>query len=87
MKRIFTYYLKPYYGRMVLGFVIKFSGTIMDLLLPWTLAHMIDVVIPLHESGQIVKWGVFMLVCSVLAAVFNITANRMASRVSSDACT
>ena len=85
MKRIFTYYLKPYYGRMVLGFVIKFSGTIMDLLLPWTLAHMIDVVIPLHESGQIVKWGVFMLVCSVLAAVFNITANRMASRVSSDA--
>ena len=66
MKRIFTYYLKPYYGRMVLGFVIKFSGTIMDLLLPWTLAHMIDVVIPLHESGQIVKWGVFMLVCSVL---------------------
>ena len=39
MKKIFTYYLKPYYLRMVLGFSIKFTGTIMDLLLPWALAH------------------------------------------------
>lgn len=84
MRKILTYYLKPYYGRMVLGFGIKFTGTVMDLLLPWTLAHMIDWVIPTGRQQEILLWGGFMVVCSVLAVVFNIMANRMASRVASD---
>ena len=46
MKRIVTQYLRPYYGRMLVGFAIKFSGTCLDLCLPWVLARMIDVVIP-----------------------------------------
>ena len=46
MKKIFSYYLKPYYLRMAVGFLIKFTGTLMDLFLPWTLAYMIDTVIP-----------------------------------------
>jgi len=70
---------------MALGVLIKFSGTVMDLLLPWTLAHMIDVVIPANGRVEILLWGLFMLACSVLAALFNIIANRMASRVASDA--
>ena len=45
MKKIFFYYLKPYYLRMAGGFLIKFVGTIMDLFLPWALAYMIDTVI------------------------------------------
>lgn len=57
----------------------------MDLLLPWALAHMIDVVIPENRSGDIIKWGLFMVFCSVVAVVFNIVANRMAARVASDA--
>lgn len=85
MKRVFFHYLKPYYARMSVGFIIKFIGTIMDLLLPWTLAHMIDEVIPAKETGQIALWGLFMVVCSILAVTFNIVANRMASRVASDA--
>lgn len=85
MRKILAYYLKPYYGRMALGFGIKFTGTVMDLLLPWTLAHMIDQVIPTGRQGEILMWGGFMVVCSVLAVVFNIMANRMASRVASDA--
>ncbi len=84
MRKILAYYLKPYYGRMALGFGIKFTGTVMDLLLPWTLAHMIDQVIPTGRQGEILMWGGFMVVCSVLAVVFNIMANRMASRVASD---
>lgn len=85
MKKIFTYYLRPYYLRMALGFFTKFSGTILDLLLPWTLAYMIDTVVPAGERGQILLWGLFMVGCSILAAVFNVLANRMASRVASDA--
>ena len=85
MKKIFTYYLKPYYLRMAWGFFIKFSGSLLDLLLPWTLAYMIDTVVPAGDQGQILMWGLFMVVCSVLAAAFSILANRMASRVASDA--
>ncbi len=85
MKKILTVYLKPYYLRMAGGFLIKFTGTIMDLLLPWTLAHMIDVVIPANHPGEILLWGGFMLACSLLAVSFNVLANRMAARVASDA--
>ena len=67
------------------GFVIKFTGTLMDLFLPWALAYMIDTVIPANGRREILMWGVFMLACSVLAVTFNIAANRMASRVAGDA--
>lgn len=84
MKRIFGYYLAPYYGRMALGFMIKFAGTLLDLFLPWTLAYMIDTVIPANRKNEILLWGLFMVGCSVLAAAFSVTANRMASRVAGD---
>lgn len=85
MKKIFGHYLAPYYARMAMGFFVKFSGTLMDLFLPWTLAYMIDSVIPADRKGEILLWGLFMVVCSVLAVTFNVVANRMASRVASDA--
>lgn len=85
MKRIITCYLRPYYGRMSIGFMIKFIGAIMDLFIPWILAYVIDTVIPVGSIRLIFLWGGVMLLCSVLAVSFNIIANRMASRVASDA--
>ena len=84
MKRIITLYLRPYYGRMAVGFLIKFIGSIMDLFIPWILAYVIDTVIPTGRIERIYLWGVVMLLCSILAVSFNIIANRMASRVASD---
>ncbi len=80
MKKIFAY-LKPHIPRMTVGLTIKFIGTIMDLLLPWILAYMIDDVVPLRNVPMILWWGATMLFCSVLAVVTNIIANRMAARV------
>lgn len=85
MKRIITFYLCPYYRRMAVGFLIKFLGAIMDLFIPWILAYVIDSVIPVGSMGLIFVWGGVMLICSILAVSFNIIANRMASRVASDA--
>lgn len=84
MKKVLMYYLKPYYGKMIIGFVIKFIGTIMDLCLPWILAYMIDTVIPRKERSYIFVWGAAMIVCSILALSFNVIANRMASKVARD---
>lgn len=84
MKKVLSKYLRPYYGRMLMGFVIKFTGTIMDLCLPWILAYMIDTIIPQGRRNDIFIWGFLMLVCSVLALTFNVVANRMASKVARD---
>lgn len=85
MKQIISKYLRPYYGRMGVGFLIKFIGTIMDLCIPYILAHIIDSVIPEREWKLILLWGLLMIGCSICAVVFNIIANRMASKVASDA--
>lgn len=84
MKRVLTYYLRPYYLRMCLGFAVKFAGTIMDLCLPWILAHMIDNIIPMNDRQMIFVWGFLMILCAILAWVGNVVANRMASKVARD---
>ena len=80
MKTVFQY-LKPYLFRMTVGLIIKFIGTMMDLLLPWILSYMIDDVVPLRSKTLIFLWGGAMVICSVIALLGNIIANRMASRV------
>lgn len=84
MKKLFTYYLKPHYPRMAVGLVIKFIGTVMDLFIPYILAHIIDNVIPAGSRALIVFWGAVMLGCAVCAVSFNIIANQKASRVARD---
>lgn len=84
MRRILGY-LKPYRLRMALGLAIKFTGTIVELTIPWILSYMIDHVIPMQDPKRIYLWGGVMFLCALIAPVFNITANRMASRVSRNA--
>lgn len=77
-------YLRPYVRRMCFGLSIKLMGTVMDLLLPYILAYLIDVIAPLRDRRQTVFWGVIMAVCALLAVALNIIANRMASAVARD---
>jgi len=83
LKKIFTY-LKPYRIRMLLGFLIKVSGTFMDLGLPWILAYIIDDIIPIGKISLILWWGAAMIILSIGARSCNVLANRMASRVARD---
>jgi len=85
MKQIILRYIKPYYGRMGAGFLIKFIGTIMDLCIPYILAYIIDTIIPANDRTAVMAWGLLMIGCSIVAVLFNIMANRMASKVASDA--
>ena len=82
--KILVKYLKPYVPRMALGFVYKFTGTIMDLLLPWILAYIIDDIVPLSDMNRVIIWGAAMVACAVLAVLGNVIANRMASAVARD---
>lgn len=79
-------YLKPYYGRMLFGLLVKICGTVAELFMPWILAHILDNVIPETKlSGSMnsmIFWSFMMLLMAVLARNFNVYANRKAAEVS-----
>ncbi len=79
-------YLKPYVRRMTGGMVCKFLGTIMDLLIPALLAYMLDSIVPTQNRQQIYLYGGLMVLCSILAWMGNVFANRVAAGVARD-CT
>ncbi len=80
MKIIFRY-LKKFYGRMTVGLAIKVAGTLVELLLPYILSHILTNVIE-HSAGDILFWGALMIACAATGCIFNVIANRMAARVS-----
>ncbi len=82
MKRVIRY-LKPYKLRLAIGMTIKFIGTIMDLVLPWLLAFIVDEVIPQNENNikPVLFYGGIMIICAIIGLVGNVVANRMASYI------
>ncbi len=77
-------YLKPHFSKMSVGLLIKVAGTVMDLLIPYILEHIIDIVVPTKNMRLIIFWGVMMILCALGGLVGNIIANRMASAVARD---
>lgn len=82
--RIIFKYLRPYYLRMFGGLIIKVSGTLCELGLPYILAYIIDTVIPLKNISKVLLWGVVMLLLAWAGKKLNIMANRFASAVARD---
>lgn len=80
MKTIFSY-LRQYYGKMTLGFIIKSAGTLSELVIPYILSHILENVIK-KGIKDIIFWGIMMIICAGIACIFNIMANRMAAKVS-----
>ena len=83
MKKVIEY-LRPFFKRMSVGLSIKFAGSIMDLLLPWILAYLVDTVAPTRSISRILLWGGVMVLCSAFALATNVIANRMAAKVAAD---
>lgn len=81
MKTVINY-LKPFFGRMSVGFVIKVIGTLLELVIPYIMSFILKSVITSESIGNIVFWGALMVLCAVAACICNIIANRMAARVS-----
>ena len=81
MKTILNY-LKPLVPRISLGIFIKAVGTLVELLLPYILSHVLKVVVARQSLAEILKWGGAMVLCATVAVILNITANRMAAKVS-----
>ena len=80
MKLIWKY-MRPFAGRMSVGLLIKTVGTMMDLLLPMILEHLIDEVVPKENMREILFWGILMVIFAVIGLLGNVIANRMAALV------
>jgi len=77
-------YLKPYSKKMLLGFIIKVTGTVVELILPYILSHILINVVKNQNISRIIYWGILMVLCAGIACLCNIVANRMAAKVSRD---
>ncbi len=75
-------YLRPFFGRMSVGLSIKVAGTLVELALPYILSHVLKNVVVSEDIRLILFWGLLMLLCAGTALICNITANRMAAKVS-----
>jgi ATP-binding cassette subfamily B protein len=56
----------------------------MDLVIPYILEYIIDVVVPTGELKNVIIFGSIMIICAVIGLTGNIIANRMASAVARD---
>lgn len=83
MKKILEY-VKPYWGRISIGLVIKVIGTLMDLAIPYVLSYIVDHLLEKGDIQLIFLFGGIMIVFAIIGVTFNVIANRMASRVARD---
>ncbi|MGM9899724.1 MAG: ABC transporter ATP-binding protein [Bacilli bacterium] len=74
-------YLKRYLGRIIGGTIIKIIGTLMDLLLPYILAFIIDEIVPTKDWHSVIKYGLLMILCALIGFLGNVIANQLASKV------
>lgn len=81
MRTLMTY-IKPYLSRLSFQILIKFIGTITDLVLPWLLAYIIDDVVPLNDINLVYLYGGVMIICSIICVFSNVIANRMSTIIS-----
>ena len=75
-------YIRPYWGFIILTTLIKLLGTVIELFIPFLMEIILDKKVPVGDQNAVYLYGGGMLLCAVLAMVFNITANRMSAKSS-----
>ena len=83
MKFIFSY-LKKYRVMVITAMGIKLLGTISELMVPYVMEHLIDVVAPRKEAVPVFAWGAAMVLLAVVTRQLNVKANRLAVGVAKE---
>ncbi len=78
-------YLRPLKRSVAFGLSIKVIATLFELMLPYILSHILDVVVPRHNVRDILLWGGAMIAAALLAMLGNVIANRNAAKVAREA--
>lgn len=77
-------YVQPYKLRLAATLILKFFAVVAELLIPYILEYMIDVVAPARQIKQVVILGVLMIILAFAARSLNVTGNRIATATARD---
>ena len=77
-------YLKKYARRIIGVMGIKLSGTVLELLIPYVMEHLIDHVVPTKQILSVLQWGLAMIALAIGVRMLNVTANRLSVRTAKE---
>ena len=77
MKFLFSY-IGKYRTRVAWTMAIKLAGTIVELMIPYILEHLLDNVVPRRSLDLVLLWGALMILVAAATRFLNVTANRRA---------
>ncbi len=77
-------YLKHYKWMILLGMGLKLAGTLVELLIPYVMEHLLDHVVPRKETAPVLLWGGAMILLACTVRFLNVTANRRAVRIAKE---
>ncbi|MBR6530271.1 MAG: ABC transporter ATP-binding protein, partial [Clostridia bacterium] len=81
MKLLFRY-LSSMRLLLTAGLSIKMLSTLIELVIPYILSHILDNVVPSESISAILLWGGAMILCAGAALAGNTIANRIAAKTS-----
>ena len=74
-------YLKHYKWMILAGMGLKLAGTLVELLIPYVMEHLLDNVVPQKQIAPVLLWGGAMILLACTVRFLNVTANRRAVRI------
>ncbi len=77
-------YVKGVSGRMAMVMAVKLLGTLLELLIPYVMEHLLDNVVPTGQTPAVLMWGAAMLCLAFCVRLLNVNANRMAVKSARD---
>ena len=72
-------YIRPYWLYIILTLLIKFSGAVAELWIPYLMEILLDETVPAGDTQGILRFGSYMVLCAAACLGLNILANRMSA--------
>ena len=77
-------YLRKHRFRLAGVMAIKLTGTVVELLIPYVMEHLIDHVVPTKQLVSVLLWGCAMILLALTVRFLNINANRLSVKTAQE---
>ena len=77
-------YLRKHRFRLAGVMAIKLTGTVVELLIPYVMEHLIDHVVPTKQLVSVLLWGCAMILLALTVRFLNINANRLSVKTAKE---
>ena len=78
-------YLRQYAPRISGVMGIKMAGTVLELMIPYVMEHLIDHVVPTRQIQSVLIWGAAMVAMALCVRFLNVNANRLSVKTAKEA--